>query len=207
MKFVLISDTHNQHENLTVPDGDVLIHAGDITGGGSLRETLGFFRWLGNLPHQHKIFIGGNHDFLLENTSFDKKQYLPAGITYLQDTLIEIQGIKIYGSPYTPEFLNWAFMKKRGADIKAVWDKIPEGIDVLVTHGPPFKILDATSSSTNVGCEDLLDKVLKIKPKIHVFGHIHEAYGSQATEGIKFFNASVLNEHYQLVNPAFAVEL
>lgn len=207
MKFVLISDTHNQHENLTVPEGDVLIHAGDITGGGSLRETLGFIGWFGNLPHQHKIFIGGNHDFLLENTSFDTKQYLPAGITYLQDTLIEIEGIKIYGSPYTPEFLNWAFMKKRGADIKAVWDKIPDGVDVLITHGPPSKILDKTSSGRIVGCEDLLDKVLKIKPKIHVFGHIHEAYGNQDTEGIKFFNASVLNEHYQLVNPPFVVAI
>lgn len=206
MKFVLISDTHNRHEKLKVPEGDVLIHAGDITGAGSLKDTLGFFRWFGNLPHQHKIFIGGNHDFLLENTCFDTHQYLPAGVVYLQDTFVEINGIKIYGSPYTPEFLNWAFMKKRGTDIKAVWDKIPDGIDVLITHGPPFKILDMTTKNVNVGCEDLLDKVLRIKPKIHVFGHIHECYGKLEMEGTKFFNASVLNQYYGLVNPPFVLD-
>lgn len=206
MKFVLISDTHNRHEKLKVPEGEVLIHAGDITGAGSLKDTLEFFRWFGNLPHQHKIFIGGNHDFLLENTSFDLKQYLPPGVTYLQDTKIEIEGIKIYGSPYTPEFFNWAFMKKRGTEIKAIWDKIPDGIDVLVTHGPPFKILDTTSKDVNAGCEDLLDKVLRIKPKIHAFGHIHEGYGRQEREGTQFFNASVLNQYYELVNPPFVLD-
>lgn len=207
MKLVLISDTHNHHEKLKVPEGDVLIHAGDTTGGGSLREILGFFRWFENLPHQHKIFIAGNHDFLLENSTFDVERYLPEGVIYLQDSFTEINGIKIYGSPHTPEFLNWAFMKKRGSEIKTVWDKIPDGIDVLVTHGPPFRILDMTSKDVSVGCEALLDKVLKIKPKIHVFGHIHESYGSQEIGGIKFFNASILNEHYQLVNSPFVVDL
>lgn len=132
---------------------------------------------------------------------------MPDGITYLEDSIISIDGLKIYGSPYTPEFYNWAFMKKRGPQIRNVWDKIPEAVDILVTHGPPLMILDQNAQSRHQGCEDLLFKVKEVRPKIHVFGHIHEGYGAEEQFGIKFYNASVLDHHYHLVNKPMAIEV
>lgn len=206
MRVVLISDTHNLHENLKLPEGDILIHSGDVSGNGTFREVLNFLQWFSELPFKNKIFIAGNHDF-----AFEKKMVpisdLPPGVTYLEDSAAVIDGLKIYGSPYTPEFLNWAFMKKRGPQIKKVWDKIPSDIDILVTHGPPLMVLDQTAEGRHQGCEDLLLKVRQVKPKVHVFGHIHEAYGMEEQYGVRFINASVLDRQYQMINAPFVVDL
>jgi Icc-related predicted phosphoesterase len=176
MKIVLISDTHNQHEKINLPDGDMLIHAGDVSNSGTLTEILNFLEWFSQLDFRHKIFIAGNHDFLLEKTN--PSRIIPHGVVYLQDSLVEIEGLRIYGSPYTPKFFDWAFMKYRGEEMREVWGLIQENIDILLTHGPPFKILDKTEGGEHSGCEELLFRVAEIKPRIHAFGHIHEAYGT-----------------------------
>lgn len=206
MKIVLISDTHNQHEKLTLPEGDMIIHAGDVSGGGSHVEVLSFLHWFARLPFKYKIFIAGNHDFLFERKMITESDF-PDGVTYLENSMAEIEGLSIYGSPYTPEFRNWAFMKKRGEDIRNVWRLIPNHVDILVTHGPPFMILDQTAYGTYTGCEGLLIRVKELRPKVHVFGHVHEGYGIKEEFGIKFVNASVLNENYQRINEPIVIEI
>lgn len=204
MKFVAISDTHNQHDKLKLPEGDVIIHAGDITGRGSTNEVFAFLEWFKMLDYKRKIFIAGNHDWFFENseeTNFE-------GVTYLNDSGIKIDNINIWGSPVQPEFNNWAFNRNRGDQINKHWQLIPENTDLLITHGPPFGHLDMTTSMQRVGCVDLLKRVTEIKPKFHVFGHIHEAYGVNKNDlGTKFINASVLNENYLRVNNPITFEI
>jgi Icc-related predicted phosphoesterase len=206
MKIVVISDTHNQHPKLVLPEGDLIIHAGDISENGTNQECLEFLQWFSQLPFKHKVFIAGNHDFMLERASNSQIEF-PEGVIYLRDSACEIEGLRIYGSPYTPEFYNWAFMKKRGAEIRKVWENIPSKLDILVTHGPPFKVLDRNLYGVFTGCEDLLERVKEVKPKIHAFGHIHESYGTIEENGIKFINASSLNINYKLANKPVEIDL
>lgn len=206
MRIVLISDTHKQHRKLKLPDGEMVIHAGDVSGMGSVNEVEDFLDWFGKLPHKYKIFVAGNHDFCFERNELGASD-MPDGIIYLQDKVCEIEGLKIYGSPYSPEFYNWAFMKRRGVELRKVWELVPEKLDILITHCPPFTILDQTAYGRFEGCEELFMRVKKIKPKVHVFGHIHEAYGTKEEFGVKFINASVLDQEYQLVNNPVVINL
>lgn len=205
MKIILISDTHNQHEKLILPRGDMIIHAGDISGSGSYSEVMSFIQWFSQLEYKYKIFIAGNHDFLFEKLNMSHT--LPDAVTYLQDSLVEIEGLRIYGSPYTPVFYDWAFMKNRGTEIKQIWDLIPDKLDILVTHGPPYQILDQNAYAEHTGCKDLLNRVKEVKPSIHVFGHLHESYGMVEIFETRYFNASSLDEHYRLRNAPFVIEL
>jgi len=208
MKFITISDTHGRHHDLILPPGDVLIHAGDISMKGSEAEIKDFLLWVDKQDYKYKILIAGNHDFYFESASHkDISNILPDGIVYLNDSKIEVEGFKIWGSPVTPWFFNWAFNRHRGAPIKKHWDIIPADTDILITHGPVFGILDATKKGEHTGCNDLLERIQIIHPKVHICGHIHEAYGEYSTGGIKFINASLLNEKYQLVNEPVILEL
>ena len=201
MKFVAISDTHCRHHNLRLPKGDVLLHAGDICYKGQKDEVVDFLKWFSQQPFQYKIFIAGNHDFFLESAKASEiEKLIPENVTYLNDCSITIEGLKIWGSPVTPWFFNWAFNRHRGEEIKTHWDLIPADTAVLLTHGPVLGIHDMVINSQRVGCRDLLDKVKEIKPRVHVCGHIHEGYGTLQKFGVKFINASVLNESYELVN-------
>jgi Icc-related predicted phosphoesterase len=201
MKFICISDTHGQHHQLNIPQGDVLIHAGDVSSRGKEKEIVDFLSWFEHQKFEHKIFIAGNHDFYFEKNSNETiQQILPKGVTYLNDTSTIINGIKIWGSPITPFFYNWAFNRHRGEEIKKHWDLIPNDIDILITHGPVFKTLDKNVEGDYVGCKDLLGKVQEVKPKVHVCGHIHEAYGMIEKSAVKFINASLLNELYEVTN-------
>jgi len=200
MNVTLISDTHGLHKGLTVPKTDLLIHAGDFSKLGTVQEVVDFMTWFTHLDATHKVLIAGNHDFLAEKEPAVFKALIPRDCIYLEDDFVMIEGLKIWGSPITPYFFNWAFNRHRGKEIKKYWDLIPEDVDILVTHGPPLGILDKTSRGDLVGCEDLLERVLKIKPKLHVFGHIHEAAGQLERDGTVFVNASVLNLAYNLVN-------
>jgi len=201
MKLILISDTHNRQHDIDIPNGDILIHAGDVSNRGLKWEVKEFLNWFSNQPHKYKIFIAGNHDFFFEKEHEDEiKNIIPKNVIYLNDSGIEIESIKIWGSPVQPEFYNWAFNRKRGKEIKKHWDLIPLGTDILITHGPPLNILDKTVRGDIVGCEDLLNAVNKIKPKIHVFGHIHEDYGILKKNDTTFINASILNERYRNTN-------
>lgn len=209
MRIVFISDTHNQHYLLSnLPKGDMIIHSGDLTSVGTPQEVDSFLNWFISLEYQHKIFIAGNHDFCFENAKIeDVNSILPNNVHYLCNSGIEIEGVKIYGSPITPFFNNWAFNVARGEKIRKYWEKIPENTDVLITHGAPFGILDRTIRNVNTGCEDLLEIVKKVKPKFHLFGHIHEHYGESKNLNTTFFNGSILDENYRMKNEAIEFEI
>ena len=203
MKLTFISDTHSLHHQLELDSGDVLIHCGDFTGRGSLDDTLDFAQYIAMQDFTHKVVIAGNHDSCFEDhRAKDAEAILEdAGIIYLNDTGTEISGTKFWGSPIQPEFFNWAFNRKRGQDIRQHWDRIPDDVDVLITHGPAFEILDWCIHGPRAGCEDLLEVVQRIKPKIHAFGHIHESYGVREIDSTIFINACNLDEHYKMKNP------
>jgi Icc-related predicted phosphoesterase len=208
LKFVAISDTHGQHADLLLPKGDVLIHAGDISMRGREIEVLRFLEWFSKQDFEHKIFIAGNHDFYFEKRPAEEiKKVIPENVTYLNDSGITIDGIKIWGSPIQPWFYDWAFNRQRGDEIQKHWDLIPSDTTILITHGPVYGILDKTTRGEKVGCENLLRTLQKIKPRIHVSGHIHEAYGEMKGDETVFINASVLNEKYELANAPIEFEL
>ena len=141
-RIVCISDTHNCNEEIVVPDGDLLIHSGDAVTSGTLLEIERFFRWFEQLPHKQKVLIAGNHDWAYQLQPEMVRTLIPDSIIYLQDSSIEIGGLKIYGSPWQPRFFDWAFNLNRGPEMAEKWAMIPEDIDVLITHGPPNGILD-----------------------------------------------------------------
>ncbi len=203
--IVAISDTHGMHTEVSIPDGDILVHAGDLTRRGRLEDAREFDAFLGRLPHKHKIVIAGNHDFCFEEEP-EKSRAAMRNCIYLQDGTATVEGIRFYGSPWQPWFYDWAFQRPRGPQMKEKWDLIPEGTGVLVTHGPPLGFGDMTARGEAAGCEDLLEAVMRIKPRLHLFGHIHEGYGRTSTGGTEFVNASVCDVAYRTVNkPAVIV--
>jgi Icc-related predicted phosphoesterase len=205
---VAISDTHCRHRSLRLPKGDVLLHAGDISYKSSQHEIEDFLDWFGSQPFSHKIFIAGNHDFYFEKQKVSAIQkLLPDGVCYLKDNSITIEGITIWGSPYTPWFYQWAFNKRRGEALARHWKNIPSQADIILTHGPVYGILDQIVNEQHAGDVDLLRKVLEVKPKVHVCGHIHESYGMLKRHGIRFINACILNESYELANKPITFEL
>lgn len=208
MKLVLISDTHGKHRQFDVPEGEVLIHAGDfMCDGRDVRDAINFDVWLGSLPHKYKIVIAGNHDILFETNRNFAKSLLTNAI-YLENSGTEIGGFNFWGSPVQPEFNDWAFNVKRGRDIKKYWDMVPINTDVLITHGPPYGVLDQSRpDQQHLGCEELLKAVNRVMPMLHVFGHIHGGYGERDRNITKFVNSSLLNEAYQPVNKPIVVEL
>jgi len=209
MKIVCISDTHSLHGNVQVPDGNILICAGDVTNIGDIEDLISFDNWLGHLKHKWKIVISGNHDFCFQNDLARSKKILKNAI-YLQDSGCEIKKLKIWGTPWQPEFLNWAFNLPRGNALAKKWELIPKDTDILITHSPPYQILDRLETRTR--CEDLGDwdlknAVEKIKPKLHVFGHIHYSYGKVEKSDTIFVNASVCTEEYDPYNPPIVIDL
>jgi Icc-related predicted phosphoesterase len=213
-RIVLLSDTHNCNEQIIVPDGDVLIHAGDATNRGQIDEIVAFNEWFSGLPHEHKIFVAGNHDWLFEKRPKYAQSLLAKNIIYLQDSSVGVEGLKFYGSPWQPRFFDWAFNLNRGRELAEKWKLIPDDIDILITHGPPNGILDAVSRGDwieNTGCEELIKRIEEIaafgRLKIHAFGHIHCGYGTTEKFGIKFVNASNCDEDYLPTNPPIVVDL
>jgi predicted phosphodiesterase len=212
MRITFISDTHTKHNQVTssLPGGDVLIHAGDISSMGYRNEIQDFIKWFSGLDnYKHKIFIAGNHDwgFQTEPKATEHLLELNPGCEYLQDNLFLIGDetddyedmVKVWGSPWQPEFYNWAFnLPRQGWELGVHWNQIPEDTEILITHGPPFGHLDTVKSNPtfNTGCELLRERVDVVRPKIHVFGHIHTGYGYKFDGNTHFFNAAVLDENY-----------
>lgn len=191
LRIAAISDTHGKHEWITTEAVDILIHTGDFTNAGAPGEARDFFQWFAAQPAKHKVCIAGNHDYYMEAGSKERVMAdIPSGIHYLNDSLVELEGLRIWGSPIQPTFLNMAFNRERGKEIKKHWDLIPADIDILLTHGPAYGILDRTFRNKQVGCEELRKAVEKKKPRVHVCGHIHEAYGNLWHKGVLFINAS-----------------
>jgi predicted phosphohydrolase len=189
-----------------IPEGDILIHAGDLTRTGSTAELSNMRSFFSSLPHAQKIIIAGNHDFCFERDKRHAARLLP-GTLYLQDSLTEVLGLRIYGAPWQPRFGDFAFNLDRGAPLKEKWSLIPEKTDILITHGPPAGILDLTDVGHHVGCKDLLAAVRRIKPKLHVFGHIHCSYGQIECDGTTFVNACTCDEGYAPVNQPIVVDV
>lgn len=212
-KLVFISDTHGMHRELKVPDGDILVHCGDLSGApiNSVFEISDFKNWFQGLDYKHKIFIAGNHDAPLDRYKLKTESFsnsIQGDVHYLMNAGIELEGIRFWGSPYTPTFFNWYFMADRGPEIAEIWKMIPEDTDVLITHGPPFGKLDFTTYGNEyVGCVDLIERVEIVSPKIHAFGHIHENYGMMDYGDTTFINASSVNSRYKIVNEPIVVEL
>lgn len=189
LTIVCISDTHGHHDITVVPAGDILIHAGDLTKFGELDEVDSFNAWLGTLAHPHKVVVAGNHDWCFQRYPQEARRRLPNAL-YLQDEAAELAGLKFYGSPWQPWFLDWAFNLPRGPELAAKWALIPADTDVLVTHGPPEGIGDLTKHWYHVGDADLRHRVQQVRPKLHVFGHIHEAAGVCRVDQTLFVNAA-----------------
>ena len=218
MKILCISDTHGKHTLIKLQDADMIIHAGDCT---NQRDSIlngpeleAFFKWFSSLPYKYKIYIPGNHD-----TSFPKNYVqIPENIIVLSHREVEIEGVKIFGSPYTPEFgVGWAYNVDR-SKIQRYWEQIPKDIDIIVTHGPAKGIMDLTFTKEGnlfqCGCKSLLNTIKDIKPKFHIFGHIHDESGIyNAGEfnvpkiGTTFVNASVVNLRMEIVNHGVLIEL
>lgn len=220
MKIVCISDTHTLQHLMVhdIPDGDVLVHAGDICSRGLPQEIYDTNLWFGELKDkfEHIIFVPGNHDIPFEKMFNLAKQTL-SNATVLCDQELVIDGVKFYGSPWQPEFCNWAFNLPRGEGLARKWSFIPNDTDILITHGPPLGFQDQVIGGIvageeelggHVGCEDLREAVLnRVKPKYHIFGHIHEAYGMTEYDGITFINATTCNVQYQPVNEPWVIEI
>ncbi|MEL6250902.1 MAG: metallophosphatase domain-containing protein [Bacteroidota bacterium] len=202
MRFILISDTYGLHRKLQLPEGDVIIHAGDFCGPRSERDSRDFLKWFSSLPYSHKIFIGGNHDFFAARNPRKFNSMIPKNVIYLNDSGAQIGNLNIWGSPVQPDLEGWAFGKRRGEEMRPHWDLIPPNTDVLITHTPPNGILDKSRSGSSLGCEDLSAKLLTIKPRLHVFGHIHASNGRIETDATTYINASNYNSNLGLVNKA-----
>lgn len=237
MKLVCISDTHNKHEEISfLPDGDILLHAGDLTGIGRREEVEYFINWAIKQAPRYTygvVFIAGNHDrcfdpkfgrYASESAHKENLKSRPewlinilrdiehsnVGVHYLENDKIELEGIKIWGSPVTPWFHGdrWAFNRYRGSDIVEAWNQIPFDADIVMTHGPvSYKLDYVPDTQEYVGCEDLRKKIESVCPLLHVSGHIHEGYGVDYNVHTTFVNASICNKYYEPVNKPWELEI
>ncbi len=185
---------------MDIPEGDVIVHAGDFSENGTKAETINFLEWFSQLPHKHKILIAGNHDFYLEKNSDHIDAIIPNEINYLMDSGISIENVNFWGSPFTPGDGHWAFNKSRGNQISQHWNIIPPNTDFLITHGPPFGILDELGNKQHIGCEKLAKRILNLKLSYHVFGHVHNNYGIVRTKTTTFLNSASLDEKFRFKN-------
>jgi predicted phosphodiesterase len=241
VRIVCISDTHLQWKPVDqIPEGDVLIHAGDLTMTGSYLEVVRACATLSRFPHPRKLLIAGNHDALFQTRPGDAKVAVGDAITYLEDSGVEIGGLRFWGSPWTPRYYDWSFQLERKrpeserpfllrdrGQVMALdasgrptlrwaedhWKQIPQDTDVLITHGPPYGILDkagydlASKTDLHVGDEALLDVVKQIRPRVHVFGHIHSSPGQVEQDGTIFVNATMCDESYRWLRKPIVIDL
>jgi len=210
VRIVCISDTHERHEQITLPDGDLLICAGDVTANGNLVSLERFARWLQRQPHQHKILIAGNHDFCFEGNAARGESVMRTcapDVHYLQDRGVLIDGVRVWGSPWQPRFFDWAFNLDRGPLLAEKWALIPADTDILVTHGPPFGTLDLTPRGDRAGCEALAARLNDLPVRLHVFGHIHHGYGVVERGHRISVNASICDKGYLPANAPIVVEM
>lgn len=192
MRVVCVADTHELHRDVVVPYGDLLIHAGDFTFFSKRRSIVrDFDAWLGELPHRHKIVVPGNHEYVLEDV---RNRNLITNAILLLDSGVEIEGSRVWGSPGTPLY-GGAFGMSDHLDRQRRWSQIPPDTDILITHGPPFGILDGSpTSEVHEGDPELLTVFDRVHPVLHVCGHIHGGYGVQKRGDTYHVNAALFDE-------------
>jgi hypothetical protein len=227
---------HNQL-NGKLPGGLLLIHSGDISSLGRKYEVEAFIKWFDKQDYAHKVFIAGNHDMSFDREILlrdklahfegrDRNDYdtecaegkpdwlvemlnnLPDNVYYLENSSIKLEGINIWGSPYSPSFgYGWGFNKDRGHDIAQCWNEIPMDTDIVITHSPIYGYNDrAQNTNQNVGCSDLYHRLHEVKPHLHFAGHIHEGHGwgtipyKDEWGDIYTFNGSTCNLRYEAIN-------
>lgn len=215
MKIVCISDTHNLHHKLELPEADMLIHSGDATMRGQPHEVENFLRWMESLPYKTKIFVPGNHDFLFDSkcTNYPTlgntmlKELAPS-VVYLKDAVYTSEsGMKVYGTPWVKGLEQWAFGWKSDGGREAEFKAIPDDVDILVTHGPAFGHLDQLYDM-RLGDEKLAERIEQLKNlKLHVHGHIHYAYGVTPVGSPIRVNCALCTENYTISNKPIVVEL
>ena len=217
MKVIAFSDVHGQyirfinedipnHLRATpmpiIPECDVLIFAGDYSWASGLRSSVAFTDWFREQPGIYKILVPGNHDYNIDLVNTE-------GMSVLINQEVVIEGVKFFGSPYTPEFMGWNYMLLEH-ELEEMYSKFPEDIDVLITHGPPLGIMDSFRQNnmrpSRMGSKALLEFVYKIKPSHHVFGHNHKV-GYRSKDGIEFHNVSLLNQDYRMSYPLSTFEV
>ena len=207
MKIVALGDTHTQHWNVSVPKGDVLIFAGDAEFRSAL-DLIDFNAWLSSLKHKTIVVIAGNHDFFCESYPNDVRKYLTKAIYLKDEQFILPNGMKVWGSPMTKTFLNWAFMELDENLGRYYWSKILKDTDILLVHGPAYKHLDtAVPGGDHLGSKTLAKKVEGLKIPYVVHGHIHGGYGIEKINKTTYINCSVLDEEYQLVNKPIVIDV
>jgi len=211
MKICAISDTHNKQKYLDIPDCDVLLCAGDYDL--SIEWDLDKLNhWFGTLKNvKNIVFVAGNHDFALQSTNKIYIEHIFTNATYLEDSSVIIDEVKFYGTPWCPFFNSWAFMESHDF-LKANRERIPEDTDVLISHCPPFGIMDYVKKANgdtgqSQGCASLRDRIKLIKPKLSVFGHINEGYGKYTDYSTDYVNASIMNEMYSPVNSPILIDI
>lgn len=204
--IVAISDTHRQHWCVVIPKCDLFIFAGDAEID-SLEVLYDFNEWLGTIKAKNKLVVAGNHDGYLEYLGKEECRKQLSNCIYLENEYVEVDGFKIFGSPFSPLFNDWSYMRTESG-LKEIWDTIPSSTEILVTHTMPYGILDQIMPKMNsVGSVTLRNKIKEIHPYIQIGGHLHESYGKYTDYKTDYYNVSVLDEHYKLVNPITIIEV
>lgn len=200
-----MSDTHGHHRSVNTTETDILIHAGDISGINKKQGVVDFFKWFLEQSAKHKILVAGNHDALLRKNKIE----IPDGIIYLNDSGIIIEGYNIWGSPFTPKFSSYSeeINSENEKFAQQSWGKIPLITDILITHAPPKGILDLGDDKIHKGCAVLFETLMRIKPSLHLFGHIHEANGKCKIDNTTFINASIVNVQEEPINDPYVIEI
>lgn len=213
IKICAVSDLHEQWNKVEIPKCDILVNAGDLTYRGDLRQIESFNDWCKELKElgvvKEVVTIAGNHDLSAQKLPRNFKEKVKDFI-YLQDSEVSLFGIRIYGSPWSPSFYReygWVFNADRGFEMKNHLKKIPEGLDILLSHSPPFGLRDKVPSGEYVGCKDLLQAIKDKKPKYVVCGHIHHSYGQSEIENTIVINASICTEQYKPDNKPIIFEI
>lgn len=222
LRIVCVSDTHSQHEMVQLPPGDILVHTGDFSMKGRENEVRAFNKWLGKIPFKHKVVVAGNHEVTFEDQnepqirhifgleaqpSSSEMKKLLTNCTYLQDSFCEVEGLKIYGTPHQPVFFNWAF-NREDEQRQKLFSAIPSDSDIVLCHGPPYNILDKVHDGQHVGCPIMRKEMLeRVKPKLMVFGHIHEDHGVEKIDNTIFVNAANCTVRYKCTQKPIVVDI
>ena len=212
MKLACFSDTHGYHKTLNLPKADGIVFAGDLCAMSTITEIVSFITWFSKLQYKYKIIVAGNHDIQIHSMlNWFLGLLTNTGIIYLQDSGINLKDKKIYGTPWSPIFMNWAFMLYSD-ELEYYYNKIPNGIDLLISHCPPYGILDTSYNVVKMdlehyGSKELLSVVTKVSPKHHIFGHLHDGYGDIKINNTHYYNVSICNDSYNPIGKVTIIDI